>query len=204
MIVARHDGLLHAVVAAREASPRGCARRSRSSARVHVELDVRRGRDQLQVELALEALLGRCPCAAAPGTRTRNPKPSAMRGLGLVDERRVGELQLVERLAQLRVVATLGREQPGPHHRPGLAVAGQRLGGAGLAVERDRVAHLRLMHVLEAGHEVADLAGAERSRPGVASGAITPVSSASESDAGREHPDPRERRQGLPPARARR
>ena len=115
-----------------------------------------------------------------PRNPHRNPNPSACEVSGSKHERRVVQLQLVERLAQLRVVAALGREQPAPHHRPRLPIAGQRLAGAALPRERHRVADLDLVDVLQAGDEVPDLAGL-RLGTGVASGAKTPHSSASES-----------------------
>ena len=127
----------------------------------HVELDVRRRRDQLEVELALEPLLHD---VHVQQTEEPGPEPEAerLRGLGLVAERRVRELQPVERLAELRVVAALVREQARPHHRLRLPVAGERLGGGVLAGDRDRVADLGLVDVLQPGDEVADLAGTER------------------------------------------
>src|SRR5207342_762679 len=89
------------------------------------------------------------------------PEPERPRRLGLVDERRVVQLEPVERLPQLRVVPALGREQAAPHHRLRFAVAGERLAGTLLAGERDRVADLDLVDVLQTRDEVADLAGLE-------------------------------------------
>ena len=84
--------------------------------------DVRRGRDQVEVELALEPLADDLqvqqaeePAAEAEAERRR--------GLRLVDQRGVVELQLVERVAQVRVVVAVDRVQPGEHHRLRVAVA---------------------------------------------------------------------------------
>ena len=129
-------------------------------AAVHAELDVRRGRDQLQVELALQPLLHDVH-VQQPEEPAAEPEPQRGGHLGFVVQGGVGQLQPVEGFAQLGVVAAFGREQARPHHRLRLAVAGELLGGAALAGERDRVAHLGLVHVLEAGDEVAHLARAE-------------------------------------------
>ena len=60
-----------------------------------------------------------------------------------------------------RVVGPVGREEARPHHGLGLSVAGERLTGAALARQGDRVSDLGQMDVLEAGDHVPDLAGAE-------------------------------------------
>ena len=119
----------------------------------------RRGRDDVEPELALEPLgddleVQQAEEAGAEAEAERD------RRLGLVDERGVRELELVERLAQLGVVAAVDRVQAREHHRQRLGVARQRLGRR-LRRRRDRVADLGLPHVLHAGDEVADLADAE-------------------------------------------
>ena len=85
-----------------------------------------RGDQQLEVELALEPLLDdlhvqEAQEAAAEAEAERG------RGLGLVEERRVVEPQLLERVAQLRVLVGVHRVEPGEHHRLDLLEAGQRL-----------------------------------------------------------------------------
>ena len=72
--------------------------------------DVRRGHEQVEVELALEPLahdlhVQQAEEAAAEAEAER------LRRLGLVEERRVVQLQLLERVAQLRVVVGVGREE---------------------------------------------------------------------------------------------
>ena len=84
--------------------------------------------------------------------------------LGLVAQRRVVELELLERVAQLVVLARLGRVEAGEDLRLDLLEAGQRLGGrAGvvrqLLLERDGVADLGRLQLLDAGDDEADLAG---------------------------------------------
>ena len=102
-----------------------------------------------------------------PRKPQRKPKPSADRRLRLVEERRVVQPQLLERVAQLGVLVALDRIQPGEHHRLQLLEAGKRL-GVGRAGLGDRVADLRVADRLDVRDEEADLADAElvdRHRP---------------------------------------
>ena len=122
--------------------------------------DVGLGRDEVEVELALEPLaddleVQQAEEAAAEAEAERH------RGLGLVDERGVVELELVEGLAQVGVVGAVERDT-GPR-RPSAwgrcsrrAPSARRLGRVG-----DGVADPGLAHVLHAGDEVADLADAQ-------------------------------------------
>ena len=112
-----------------------------------------------------------------PRNPQRNPKPERARRLGLVGEARVVEPQLLERLAQVGELVAVDRVEPAEHHRLGVAVALQRLGAERVTVG-DGLARAGLADVLDAGDEVADLAGAERGRPAW-SGRRTPTSSAS-------------------------
>ncbi len=125
----------------------------------------RHRRQQLQVVLALQALahdvhVQQAQEAAAEAEAER------VGGLRLPRQRRVVERQLLERVAQVRVVVGVDREQAAEDHRLDLAVARQRLGGfagdarlpaAGLR-GRQRVADAQLRHVLDARDQVADLA----------------------------------------------
>ena len=60
-----------------------------------------------------------------PRKPIRKPKPERAGGLRLVDQRGVVELQLVQRLAQLRVVGAVDRVEPGVDHRVGMPVAAE-------------------------------------------------------------------------------
>ncbi len=155
-----HDRLVDAIVGAGKRHLRRVVHDARLVSFDHVELDVGLRRDELEVELPLEALLHdvHVQQAEEPGPET---EAQGLRDLGLVAERRVGELQAVERLTELGVVAPFVREQARPHHRLRLAVAGERLFRGVLARHRDRVADLREMDVLQPGDEVAHLAGTE-------------------------------------------
>ena len=155
-----HDRLLDAVVRPGKRHLRRVVHDGRLVCLDHVELDVGLRGDELEVELPLETLLHdvHVQQAEEPGPEA---EAEGLRDLRLVAERRVGELQAVERLTELRVVASLVREQARPHHRLRLAVAGQRFFRRVLARDRDRVPDLRQMDVLQAGDEVADLARAE-------------------------------------------
>ena len=90
--------------------------------------DVRRGHEQVEVELALEPLahdlhVQQAEEAAAEAEAER------LRGLRLVEERGVVQLQPLERVAELRVVVGVGREEAREDHRLDVLVAGHRLGG---------------------------------------------------------------------------
>ena len=96
--------------------------------RQHAVGDVRRGHEQVEVELALEPLAHDLhveeteePAAEAEAERLRR--------LGLVEERRVVQLQLLERVAELRVLVRIGRKEAREDGRLDVLVAGQRLGG---------------------------------------------------------------------------
>ena len=95
----------------------------------HLELDRRHRRHQLEVVLALQALahdvhVQQAEEAAAEAEAER------VGGLGLPLQRRVVERELLERVAQVRVVVGVDREQAAEDHRLDVAVAGQRLGRA--------------------------------------------------------------------------
>ena len=89
-------------------------------------LDRRRGGDEVQVELALEALLDDLHVEQAEEAAAE-PEPERDRALRLVGEARVVEVELLERLAQQRVVLAADRVDAGEHEALGLLVAGQRL-----------------------------------------------------------------------------
>ena len=114
-----------------------------------------RRRDEVQVELALETLLDDLHVEQAEEPATE-PEAERDRALRRVGEAGVVEVQLLEGVAQQRVVLAADRVDAGEHEALGLLVAGQwriRRPGDG----RDRVADLSLAHVLEARRDVADL-----------------------------------------------
>ena len=116
-------------------------------------------RDQVEVELALEALLDDLH-VEQPEEAAAEPEPERDRALGLVGEAGVVEVELLERLAEQRVVLAADGVDPGEHEALRGLVAGQRLSG-GMRRGRDRVADLGLADVLQPGRDVADLAGLE-------------------------------------------
>ena len=107
------------------AAATGCRSRPRRAVGQHdLVLDRRRGGDEVQVELALQALLDdlhveQAEEAAAEAEAERD------RALRLVDEAGVVELQLLERVAQQRVVVAADRVEAGEDHGFGRLVAGQ-------------------------------------------------------------------------------
>ena len=91
-----------------------------------VVLDRRRRGDEVEVELALEALLDDLHVEQAEEAAAE-PEAERDRALRLVGEARVVEVQLLERLAQERVVLAADRVDAGEDEALGLLVAGQRL-----------------------------------------------------------------------------
>ena len=83
------------------------------------------------------------------------------RVLGLEGERGVVQAQLLHRVAQVRVLVGVGREEAGEDHRLGLGEArsGSAVGRRDLG---DRVADARRVEVLDVAPEGADLADRER------------------------------------------
>ena len=127
----------------------------------------RRGRDQVLVELALQPLLHDVHVQQAQEAAAE-AEAERLAHLGLVVQRGVVELELLQAVAQRVVLVRLHRVEAGEHLRLDLLEAGQRLGGgeggatgAGLH-ERDRVAHLGRLQFLDAGDDVADLARLQR------------------------------------------
>ena len=118
----------------------------------------RRG-DEVEVELALETLLHDLHVQQAEEAAAE-PEAERDRRFRLVEERRVVQPQLLERVAQLRVLVSFDRVEAGEHHRLHFLEAGERLerAAAGLG---DRVADLRVADLLDVGDEEADLARAE-------------------------------------------
>ena len=69
---------------------------------------VRSGDEEIEIELALEALADDVH-VQEPEEATAEAEAQRLRSLGLVEEGSVVELELFERIAQLRVVVRLGR-----------------------------------------------------------------------------------------------
>ena len=112
---------------------------------------------QVQVEFPLQPLLNdlhvqHSQKAAAEAEAQRHG------GFRLKRQRRIVELQLLQRIPQIGVLAAVLGVDAAVDHRAHLAVARQRF-ARGMLDACDRVADLRLMHVLDACGEVADLTG---------------------------------------------
>ena len=127
----------------------------------HAVGDVRRGHDQVEVELALEPLAHDLH-VEQPEEAAAEAEAERLRRLGLVEESGVVELQPLERVTQLGVLVGVAREEAREDHRLDVLVPRQRLlGGCALAC-RQRVADAERRDVLEPGDHVAHLAGDER------------------------------------------
>ena len=84
-----------------------------------------RRRDEVEVELALEPLLDDLHVEQAEEAAAE-PEPERDRALRLVGEARVVEVELLERVAQQRVVLAADRVEAGEDERLRRLVAGQR------------------------------------------------------------------------------
>ena len=119
----------------------------------------RRGRDQVEVELALEPLLDDLEMQE-PEEAAAEAEAERGRGLHLEGEARVVEAKLAHGGAQILELRGIDRKQPAEHHRDRGAEAGQRLAHR-LPVVGDGVADAGVGHLLDRGGEEADLARAE-------------------------------------------
>src|ERR1700691_3068457 len=91
-------------------------RRQRARNRAHLVGDRRRGHDQVDAEFALQPLLRDLHVQQAEESRTE-AEAQRLRGLGLADQTRVGEAQLLDRVAQRPVLVRFGRIQSRKDHR---------------------------------------------------------------------------------------
>ena len=112
--------------------------------------------DQLQVELALEALLHDLHVQQAEEAAAEAEAEGGRR-LRLKGEAGVVEVQLLERLAQRWVVLSAEWVEAGEDEWQRDLVARKRL-GSGARLRGDRVANARVAHALQTGRDVADLA----------------------------------------------
>ena len=143
--------------------------------RGHPVQHARRRRHQVHVEFALETLLDDLH-VQQPEEAAAEPEAERDRRLRLVEERRVVQPQLLERVAQLGVLMALDRIEAGEHHRLQRLEAGKRLErlAAGLG---DRVADLRVADLLDVGDEEPDLADARARSTSTAFGVKMPTCS---------------------------
>jgi hypothetical protein len=88
---------------------------------------------------------------------SRPRKPQRDRALRLVREACVVQVELLERLAEQRVVLAADRVDSGEHEALRFLVAGKRL-ARGVGDGRDGIADLGLPDVLQPGRDIADLA----------------------------------------------
>ena len=121
--------------------------------------DSGRCRDQVQVELALQALLHDLQVQQAEEPATK-AEPERDRALGLETERAVVELQLLQSVSQGLVLVGLNGIQPREHHRLGLFESRQGRCGE-VVVVADRVADPGLGDVLDVGDDPSDLTDRE-------------------------------------------
>ena len=90
-------------------------------------------------------------------------------GLKFKGQGSIVQLQLFQRVLQVGVLGTVGGVDAAEHHGLDLTVAGQGLGG-GAVCQCDGIAHAGVLHGLDAGGQVADLAGLQLGAGGQAGG----------------------------------
>ncbi len=95
-----------------------------------------------------------------PEESTAEAEPECTGGLGLIGDRGVVQLQLLQTLAEVLEVVAVDREQTAEHHRLRVAVTRERLLG-GIRKRRHRLTASRLAHVLDACDEVTHFARPE-------------------------------------------
>ena len=118
-----------------------------------------RGRDQLQVELALQALLNDLHVQKAEKTaaEAESERNGAFR---LKEERRVVEPQFLQRFAKLSVLVRVHGIESGKHHGLDFFEAGQGFDG-GIVFFGDGVADFCVGDVLDIGDQETDFARAQ-------------------------------------------
>src|SRR5262249_6843066 len=131
----------------------------RAVAQLDLVDDRRRGRDQLEIKLALQPLLNDFEVQQAEGAAA-DAEAERGAGLHLIGKARVIEAQLADRGAQILELRGINREEPAEHDRDGGLQAGEGSLDR-LAVVRDGVADAGIGHLLDRGGEKADLARAE-------------------------------------------
>ena len=125
----------------------------------HVILHGRRGGEQVQVELALQALFDHFHMQQAQKAHAE-AEAERMGFLRLPDKRRIVERELLERLFERLVLIGIDGEQTGINHGLGLAITREGVVDAAFG-QRERIAHLHLGKVLKTGDQVSYLAHAK-------------------------------------------
>ena len=119
----------------------------------------RRGRDQIEIEFALQPLLNDLEMQQ-PKEAAAKAEAQRRRGFHLEREAGVVQPQLAHRRAQAFEIVGVDRKQAAEHHGDGRLESRQHVSHR-LAIVGDGVAHSRVRHFLDRGGNEADLAGAE-------------------------------------------
>ena len=132
-------------------------------------LDAGGGGDEVKVELPFQPL-GDDLHVQEPQEPAAEAEAQGGAGLGFKSQRRVVELQFFQRVLQVGVVGAVGRVDAAEHHRRHGAETGQRF-RRGARGRSDGIAHAGVPHGLDAGGQVAHLAGFQLVAGGQAGGA---------------------------------
>ncbi len=123
---------------------------------------VRDGGDHVHVEFPEQAFLHDLE-VQQPQEAAAEAESEGQGALGLIDEGGVVELELLQRGAELLELGGVHRIQAGEDHRLHLLESRDRL-GAGTVRVRDGVAHLHFHRRLDAGNDIAHVAGRDFAR----------------------------------------
>src|SRR5690606_3749975 len=127
-----------------------------AAAQLDLVLHAWRGGEEIEVVFTLETFLDDLHMEQAEESAPEAEAQSGRR-LRLVREGRVVQLQALEGVAKQREVLVVDREETSEDHRLGRLVAGEGLFCLGVC-DRDRVADLAVLDVLQAGRDIANLA----------------------------------------------
>ena len=130
--------------------------------RIHLVGHVRDGGDHVHVELAEQPLLDDLQVQQAQEAAAE-AEAQGQRALGLVHEGRVVQLELLQRGAEFLELGSIDRIQAREDHRLHLLESRNRL-GTRVVHMRDGVAHLHFHGRLDAGDDIAHVAGAHLAR----------------------------------------
>jgi hypothetical protein len=124
-------------------------------ARMDFIRDVRHRRDDIHIELAVKALLDNLHMQQ-PEETAPEAEPECQRRFGFIGQRRVVELQFLERCPQILVLIALDRIESGENHRLHILETCDRL-FAGIVHMGDRIADFHVERRFNARNDIAHI-----------------------------------------------
>ncbi len=154
----RNHGLLHVVDVGRIGQISGVVDVQLGTVGLDHVVDHRgRGGNQIQIELALQALLNDLHVQQTQEARAE-AEAQRHRGLRLKGQRGVVELELIQRVAQILIIRAIGGVDAAVDHGLHLLVARQHFGGRAVG-GGDGIAHAGICDLLDGRADVAHVAG---------------------------------------------